>query len=128
MRETAPLAAAALLSFAAPVSRAAEPTVEERLAELEKANVELLVSDRNTSRELERLRGAPSLVNQVEAEGDSADFGPRWRASGLLAYRFAAWARAGVQIGYGADDFEEGRDEVFQAPARFTIQLGPHLH
>jgi len=68
------------------------------------------------------------LVNRVEAEGDTADFGSSWRASGLLAYRFNGWARAGVQIGYGAYDFEAGRDEVFQALARFTIQLGPHLH
>lgn len=68
------------------------------------------------------------LLNSVTFEGERETYDASWRASGVLSYRFNEWARAGVQVGYGSYDFDEGRDEVFQALGRVTLQLGPHFH
>lgn len=68
------------------------------------------------------------LLNDVRLGEEREDYGSSWRASGLVSYRFNEWIRAGVQVGYGSYDFEDGRDEVFQALGRVTVQLGPHFH
>jgi hypothetical protein len=68
------------------------------------------------------------LVNET-TEGDATEaFGKSWRAAGFLAFKPVRWARLGVQADYGSYDFEDGRDEVFQALARLVFQAGPHFH
>jgi hypothetical protein len=68
------------------------------------------------------------LLNET-TEGDTTDaFGRSWRAGGFFAFRPVRWTRLGVQANYGAYDFEEGRDEVFQALGRLVFQFGPHFH
>jgi hypothetical protein len=68
------------------------------------------------------------LINET-AEGDEKEgFGKSWRASGFFAFKPVRWVRLGVQADYGSYDFEDGRDEVFQALGRLVFQAGPHFH
>jgi hypothetical protein len=68
------------------------------------------------------------LINET-TEGDTTDdFGRSWRAGGFFAFRPVRWTRLGVQANYGSYDFEDGRDQVFQALARLVFQFGPHFH
>ena len=72
--------------------------------------------------------GQVGLTNNQREAGMREAFGDSWRLGGLAAYRFNDWSRVSVQTNYGRYDFEDGRKGVFQALARFTMQLGPHLH
>jgi hypothetical protein len=68
------------------------------------------------------------LINET-AEGDEKEgFGKSWRASGFFAFKPVRWVRLGVQADYGSYDFEDGRDEMFQALGRLVFQAGPHFH
>lgn len=62
-------------------------------------------------------------------EGDEREsFDDSWRLAGVLGFSPNDWSRISLQAGYGSYDFEGGREDVFQAMARFTLQLGPHFH
>lgn len=68
------------------------------------------------------------LINET-TEGDATeDFGRSWRAGGFFAFHPVRWTKVGVQANYGSYDFEDGREEVFQALGRVVFQFGPHFH
>ena len=68
------------------------------------------------------------LINELSEGGEAEDFGRSWRMGGFFAFRPVRWTRLGLQVNYGSYDFEEGRDEVFQALGRVVFQFGPHFH
>jgi hypothetical protein len=68
------------------------------------------------------------LFNEMTEGDETEDFGRSWRIGGFFAYKPLPWTRVGVQSNYGSYDFEDGRDEVFQAMARLVFQYGPHFH
>lgn len=68
------------------------------------------------------------LTNERREGNESNSFDDSWRIAGVLGYSPNDWSRISLQASYGSYDFEDEREDVFQAMARFTLQLGPHFH